>query len=157
MADRLDDRTPVDYHLNGFTQIVERIGLGIMGGLCGLFVAALVAKANIEELNSLGVLFSALLYGSIGFYFGTSIPATSSSETRAFFATDLKVNPIALASAAGTLLAALAALIAVAMIVFDEIPSVIWNVGIGFGWMLGVLLQIAAGTTARLGHARAAG
>jgi len=67
------------------------------------------------------------------------------------------MNPIALASATGTLLAALAALIAVAMIVFDEIPSLIWNVGIGFGWMLGVLLQIAAGTTARLGHARAAG
>src|SRR6266404_826317 len=74
----------------------------IMAGLCGLFVAALVAKANIEELNSLGVLFSALLYGSIGFYLGTSISATSSNVTRAFFATDLRMNPIALASATGT-------------------------------------------------------
>jgi hypothetical protein len=157
MADRLDARTPADYHVDGFAQIVERIGLGIMGGLCGLFVAALVAKANIEEFNSLGVLFSALLYGSIGFYLGTSIPATSSNVTRAFFATDLRMNPIALASANGTLLAALAALIAVAMIVFDEIPPVIWSVGIGFGWMIGVLLQIAAGTTARLGRARVAG
>jgi hypothetical protein len=36
------------------------------------------------------------------------------------------------------------------MIIFDEVPPVIWDVGIGFGWMLGVLLQLAAGTAARL-------
>jgi hypothetical protein len=36
------------------------------------------------------------------------------------------------------------------MIIFDETPPVIWNVGIGLGWMLGVLLQLAAGTAARL-------
>jgi hypothetical protein len=38
------------------------------------------------------------------------------------------------------------------MIVFDEAPSFIWNLGIGFGWLLGVLLQLAAGTAARLGR-----
>jgi hypothetical protein len=43
------------------------IGLAIMGALCGLFVAALVAKANIEAINSTGVLFSVVLYGSAAF------------------------------------------------------------------------------------------
>lgn len=38
------------------------------------------------------------------------------------------------------------------MIVFDEAPPVIWNVGIGFWWMVGVLLQLAAGAAARLGR-----
>ena len=60
--------------------------------------------------------------------------------------------PIALASGAGTFLAAFAALMSVYMIVFDEAPPVIWNVGIGFWWMVGVLLQLAAGTAARLGQ-----
>jgi hypothetical protein len=36
------------------------------------------------------------------------------------------------------------------MIIFDETPPVIWDGGIGLGWVLGVLLQLAAGTAARL-------
>lgn len=60
--------------------------------------------------------------------------------------------PIALASGAGTFLAAFAALVSVYMIVFDEAPPVIWNVGIGFWWVVGVLLQLTAGTAARLGQ-----
>jgi hypothetical protein len=38
------------------------------------------------------------------------------------------------------------------MIMFDEVPPLIWNVGIGFGWILGVLLQLAAGAASRLGQ-----
>jgi len=126
-----------------------------MGALCGLFVAALVAKANIEAINSIGVLFSAVLYGSIGFYLGTnipSLPAGASGRSLQPGPSFLKASPIALASGAGTFLAAFAALMSVYMIVFDEAPPVIWNVGIGFWWMVGVLLQLAAGTAARLGQ-----
>jgi hypothetical protein len=35
---------------------------------------------------------------------------------------------------------------------FNTAPHVIWNVGIGFWWMVGVLLQLAARTAARLGQ-----
>jgi hypothetical protein len=155
MANRVDATTSTRYHLNGLAQVMERIGLAIMGALCGLFVAALVAKANIEEINSLGVLFSALLYGSIGFYFGSNIPSLSSGVSHGTFSdigSGPKTSPIALASATGTFVAAVAALVSVYMIVFDETPPVIWAIGIGFGWMLGVLLQLAAGTAARLGR-----
>jgi hypothetical protein len=148
-------------NVNRFADVMERIGLAIMGALCGLFVAALVAKANIEAINSLGVLFSVVLYGSFGFYFGTNIPSLSSGAPNRTFSDTRSgpgANPIALASASGTFLAAVAALVSVYMIIFDEIPPVIWNVGIGFGWMLGVLLQLAAGTVARLRQfTRAAG
>jgi hypothetical protein len=68
MANRAEAAAPTRHHLNGFAQVMERAGLAIMGALCGLFVAAMVAKANIEEINSLGALFSAVLYGSLGFY-----------------------------------------------------------------------------------------
>jgi hypothetical protein len=132
---------------------MERIGLAIMGALCGLFVAALVAKANIEEINSLGVLFSVIMCGSIGFYVGTNIPSLSSGAPHRTFsntASSRRTTPIALASATGTFLAAVAALVSVYMIIFDETPPVVWTIGIGFGWMLGVLLQLAAGTAARL-------
>jgi hypothetical protein len=60
MANRIETSTLTrsHQHQNDFAQVIERIGLAIMGALCGLFVAALVAKANIEAINSIGVLFS---------------------------------------------------------------------------------------------------
>ena len=159
MANR-KDTTAVDHsHLNGFAQIVERIGLAIVGALCGFYVAAFVARANIEATNSVGVLFSMVLCGSIGFYLGTNIPLLpSGAACRAHSESGSapRTNPIALASAIGTFLAAVAALVSVYVIVFDEDPPVIWNVGIGLWWMLGVLLQLAAGTAARLGQFRGA-
>jgi hypothetical protein len=152
MTNRVDATTPTRHHLNGFAQVMERVGLAIMGALCGLFVAAMVAKADIEEINSLGALFSAVLYGSVGFYLGTNITSLSSSRTFSNPGSGPKTNPIALASATGTFVAAVAALVSVYMIIFDETPPVIWNVGIGFGWALGVLLQLSAGTAVRLGQ-----
>jgi hypothetical protein len=153
MASSIDATTIGRSGVSRFAQIIERTGFTIMGALCGLFVAALVAKANIEEINSLGALLSVLLYGSIGFYLGTDITSLScGASPRAFSGTGSRTNPIALASATGTLFATLAALVSVYVIVFDEILPVIWNVGIGFGWMFGVLLQLAAGTAARLGQ-----
>jgi len=154
MANRAEAAAPTRHHLNGFAQVMERTGLAIMGALCGLFVAAMVAKADIEEINSLGALFSAVLYGSLGFYLGTNIPSLSSSRT--FSNTGTGPRTIALASATGTFVAAVAALVSVYMIIFDETPPVMWNVGIGSGWALGVLLQLAAGTAARLGQCSSA-
>jgi hypothetical protein len=148
MTNAIDATTPASYHPNGFAQVMERVGLGIMGALCGLFVAAMVAKADIEEINSVGALFSAVLYGCLGFYLGTNIPSLSSSRT--FSNTGSGPKTIALASAIGTFVAAVAALVSVYMIIFDETPPVMWNVGIGSGWALGVLLQLVAGTAVRL-------
>src|SRR5712671_3006986 len=154
MANRTNATAVNLSHLNGFAQVMERTGFAIMGALCGFFVAAMVAKANIEEINSLGALFSAVLYGSLGFYLGTNIPALSSSRT--FSNTGTGPRTVALASAIGTFVAAVAALVSVYMIISDETPPAMWNVGIGSGWALGVLLQLAAGTRARLGQCSSA-
>jgi hypothetical protein len=80
-----------------------------MGALCGLFVVALVAKANIGAINSIGVLLPVVLYGSVGFHFGTSIPSLPSGASGCSLSdggSGPKATPIALASAAGTFLAA---------------------------------------------------
>jgi hypothetical protein len=52
MTNAVDATTPTRYRLNGFAQVVERAGLAITGALCGLFVGAMVARADIEELSS---------------------------------------------------------------------------------------------------------
>jgi glycerol uptake facilitator-like aquaporin len=148
MTDRVDGTTSTD--LNGLAEVMEGIGIAIMGALCGLFVAAMVAKADIEEINSLPALFCAMLYGAVGFYLRTNLPSLSSSVTFSTDGTGPKTNPIALTRALGTFVAAAAALVSVYMIIFDERPPAIWNVGIGIGWAFGVLLQFATGTAARL-------
>jgi hypothetical protein len=116
--------TAIDYsHVNRFAHVIERSGLAIMGALCGFFVAALVAKANIVEINSVGALFSAILYGSIGLYMGTNIPSSPSGAHYGACSDNgsaARTNQLALVGATGTFLAAVAALVSVYMIVFDE-------------------------------------
>jgi hypothetical protein len=148
MPNRADAEVPPPHQVNDLAEVMERTGFAIMGALCGLFVAAMVAKADIEEINSLGALFSAMLYGSLGFYLGTNIPSLSSSRT--FSNSGSGSKTIALASGIGTFVAAVAALVSVYMIIFDERSPVIWNAGIGLWWAFGILLQLAAGTAARL-------
>jgi hypothetical protein len=115
---------------NGFAQVAERTGLVIMGALSGLYVAALMAKIDIEEIKSVGVLFLVILYGSVGFYLGTNLPSLPSGVSRRVFSdgdSRPRTNLIALVSGTGTLIAALAALMSVSMIVLDEIPPVTWR------------------------------
>lgn len=153
MTNIVDSGTTSDFQFNSFAQIVERAGLAIMGAMGGFFVAALVSRANIGEINSAGILFCVILYSSVGFYLGTNIPALPASAPYLAIwrhGADFSSNPYALISAIGTLLAAIAALVSVFMIVFDEVPTLVWIIGIGCCWMLGVLLKLAAGAAARL-------
>jgi hypothetical protein len=153
MTNAVDSGTISDFQFNRFAQIVERTGLAIMGAMGGFFVAALVSCANIGEINSAGILFAVIFYSSVGFYLGTNIPALPQSAPYLAISRHGAAfgrNPYALISAIGTLLAAVAALVSVFTIVFDEVPALIWIIGIGSCWMLGVLLKLVAGAAARL-------
>src|ERR1700722_18671069 len=130
MLNRIDTSAVTHSRLNGFAQVLERLDLAMMGAQCGLFVAALVAKANIEPINSIGALFSAVLYRSVGFYLRInipSLPAVGSGRSLSHGGSSPKAFAIALARAAGTFLAALPALVSVCMIVLNEAPPVVWN------------------------------
>jgi hypothetical protein len=153
MTHIVDSETFSDFQSNRFAQIAERAGLALMGAMGGFFVAALVSHANIGEINSAGILFCVILYSSAGFYLGTNIPALPASAPYPAISrhdAGFGSNPYALLSAIGTLLAAAAALVSVFMIVFDEVPALVWIIGIGCCWMLGVLLKLTAGAAARL-------
>jgi hypothetical protein len=152
IANREGTSTMNGSHVNGFAQVAERAGFTIIGALSGLYVAALMAKIDIEEINSVGVLLLVIRYGSVGLYLGTSLPSLPSGVSHSVLSDSVRENLIALASATCTLIAALAARVSVYMIVLDESLPIIWNVAIGFWWMLGVLLQLAASTAARLGQ-----
>jgi hypothetical protein len=153
MTNAVDSGTISNFQFDRFAQIMERAGLAIMGAMGGFFVAALVSRANIGEINSAGILCAVIFYSSAGSYLGTNIPALPASAPYLAISrhgSGFGRNPCALISATGTLLAAVAALASVFTIVFDEVPALIWIVGIGSCWMLGVLLKLVAGAAARL-------
>ena len=60
-----------------------------------------------------------------------------------------RADAVELLSAAGTFLAAVAAVISVSSIVLDETANAGTALLISFGWFIGTTLQIAAGIVAR--------
>jgi hypothetical protein len=128
--------------ISRFAHVVERIGLAMSGAMCGTFVAAQLARAD-ESFGSLGFIASMILIGIAGFYLGIDIPPNPFERPRR------RVDPVELLSAAGTFLAAIAALMSVYAIVFDVMPPRLWQYVVG-AWLPGVIMQIGAGLIGRL-------
>jgi hypothetical protein len=128
---------------------MERIGLAMSGAIGGTFVAACLARASVEPFDSVGFVASMILVGVIGFYLGIDIPPMRVQVERQ------RMEAVELLSAIGTFLAAVAALVSVYAIVLDEVPQRPWQYAIGCWWLLGVMMQTAAGLVARLRLARA--
>ena len=132
--------------------VIERSGLAIAGALCGLFVAALLLRANIDLFDSVSLGSAMMLFGLVGFYLGIDTPPAPS---RAFRVDILnarvgpKIELVEVFVAAGTFLATAAALVSVYVVVFDEDLPVIWTVIVGCWWLFGVAMQIVAGIAAR--------
>ncbi len=134
--------------------VIERIGLAIIGALCGLFVTALLAKANADVLSPVGIASTMILYGVIGFYLGIDIPKRPFGKLWIDLSNvglDPNADPAELLSAIGIFLAAMAALVSVYAVVFDEIMPTVWIIAVGISWLIGVAMQIIAGV---IGHIR---
>ncbi|WP_424630904.1 hypothetical protein [Bradyrhizobium sp. SYSU BS000235] len=127
--------------------IIERIGLAMAGGSCGLFVAAHMASSRVEAFGSVALVFGLMILGAVGFYLGIDIPPHSSAgnDVNHSEATD----PVELFSAIGTFLATLAAFLSVYIIVFDANPSTRSTIILGICWLVGGIMQIVAGISAR--------
>ena len=125
--------------------VVERSGLAMAGAMCGTFLGAQLAKANVAPFGSVGFIASMILIGMIAFYVGIDVPrlpARPATERES-------VDVVEVLSAAGTFLATLAAL-TVFSIVFDEAPQRLWEFVVGSWWLGGVAMQVAAGSIGRL-------
>ena len=124
--------------------VIERSGLAMAGAMCGTFVGAQLAKANVALFESVGFIASMILIGMIAFYVGIDVPrlpARPATERES-------VDVVEALSAAGTV--TLAALISVFSIVFDEAPQRLWEFVVGSWWLGGVAMQVAAGSIGRL-------
>jgi hypothetical protein len=127
--------------------VLERFGLAMAGAASGLFVAALVGT-SITHFTSQAFLLLMMLGGAVGFYLGIDTPArpfNASSDG----SWDGKIDAPELLSAVGTFLAAGAAFASVGVIVLRHDPHLVWTWMILVGWIVGVVMQIVAGASAR--------
>jgi hypothetical protein len=130
---------------------VERTGLALTGGSCGLFVAAHIARSDFNLISSGGAILAMTIYGAAGFYLGIDLPP-SPERLRELPLRRLgsKADAVELLSAGGTFLTAVAAVIAVARILADEVAHSQGAVSVLLAWAIGASMQIIAGVTARL-------
>ncbi len=126
--------------------VIERCGLAMAGAMCGTFVAAQLAKANVAPFDSMAFIVSMVLLGMVAFYVGIDLPRMPGRPT----GEDERVDAVEVLSAAGTFLATVAALISVFSIVFDEAPQRLWEFVVGSWWLGGVTMQVVAGSIGRL-------
>ena len=138
--------------ISRWAHVLERIGLALTGGSCGLFVAAHVGRADIDLIDSAAAVFAMMIYGAAGFYLGIDLPhAPADHQMHLPLRQGLgtRADAVELLSAAGTFLAAIAAVISVSGIVLDETAHAISALLICLAWAVGATLQIAAGIIAR--------
>jgi hypothetical protein len=138
--------------LSKWAHILERTGLAMAGGSCGLFVAAHVGRTNIDLLGSAIVVLLMMLYGAFGFYLGIDLPPPPAHRLRQplLRGRGSRTDAVELLSAAGTFLASAAAFVSVYVIILDETVQPGFTLFVGFCWTIGATMQIAAGIIARL-------
>jgi len=148
MSNNKEIRTDEALLISRAAHVLGRTGLAMSGAMCGTFVAALLGRASAELFDSPGFIASMVLAGTIGFYLGIDIPGLRPPPVNP--AAAAKPDPVQLLSAAGTFLAAMAALISVYAFVFDATPQRGWDFTFGSWWMLGIIMQTGAGLFGRL-------
>ncbi|MBR0692099.1 hypothetical protein [Bradyrhizobium lablabi] len=130
-----------------FAHVLERLGLAMAGAASGLFVAVHVGS-SVAALTSQAFVLVMMVCGAVGFYLGIDTPQLmfhpkDTVSTR-------KIDAAELLSAIGTFLATLVAFFSVGVIVLRGEPHIAWTAAIMVGWVLGVVMQIVAGTMARI-------
>jgi hypothetical protein len=152
MTYRRDGRDGNRSSASRVAHVIERVGLALAGALCGLFVAALLARADVEMLGPIDLTLAMMLLGIIGFYLGIDMPMRRSNPSRGGF---INIEPgpeldfAELFSAAGVFLAT-ATLVSVYVVLFDGMLPAIWVLGIGGLWFAGATMQIVAGVMTRM-------
>jgi hypothetical protein len=135
-----------------WAHVLERTGLALTGASCGLFVAAHVGRADIDLIGSAAAVLAMMIYGGAGFYLGIDLPRAPPDHRMHLplrHGLGTRADAVELLSAAGTFLAAVAAVISVSSIVLDETAHASTALLISLSWAVGSTLQIAAGVIAR--------
>ena len=146
-SDSWHKRSPI----SRLAHIVERTGLALTGGSCGLFVAAHVARSDFNLISSGGAILATMIYGAAGFYLGVDLPPPPEKlREMPLRRIGSKADAVELLSAGGTFFTAVTAVIAVASIIADEVARPGGAVTVLLAWVIGASMQITAGIIARL-------
>ncbi len=130
--------------------VMERTGLAMVGATCGLLVAVHVGS-SISMLTTQGFILVMLVAGAVAFYLGIDTPPLPFHEVPPGRpAAREKIDVAEFLSAAGTFLAALAAIASMSVIAFREDTHRAATLLIMGGWVVGVTMQIVAGAIARI-------
>lgn len=130
---------------------IERTGLALLGGSCGLYVAALIGKTNVV-LGSDWIMLLIVLYGAFGAYVGIDLPNRPAKRVALRLLEESSASEAGeLFSAAGTFVAAAAGFLSISIIVLDQAVPNGLTVVVGCCWTIGTSLQIAAARIAN-GH-----
>ena len=139
--------------ISRWAHVLERTGLALTGAACGLFVAAHVARANIDLIGSDAAVLAMMLCGAAGFYLGIDLPAVPPDHQMHLplrHGLGSSWDTVELLSSAGTFLAAVIAMVSVSSIILDETVRPGTALLIGFIWAAGATMQIVAGIIARI-------
>jgi hypothetical protein len=139
------------FRVRKFAHVLERLGLAMAGAASGLFVAALVGS-SFALLTSQAFLLFMMIGGAVGFYLGIDtppLPFHPANGRRSNDGTEAGIDSAEFLSAVGTFLATFSAFASVGVIVLRNDPHIAWTGAIMAGWVVGVVMQITAGTIAR--------
>ena len=137
--------------ISRLAHVVERSGLALTGGSCGLFVAAHISRSDFNPLSSYVAILAMMICGAAGFYLGIDLPPRPEKLGElSLRKLGSKADAVELLSAGGTFLTAVVAVIAVASIIADEVTHYRGAVSILLAWAIGASMQIIAGIIARL-------
>ena len=142
------------FRVRKFAHVLERLGLAMAGAASGLFVAALVGT-SVAALTTQAFLLLMMMGGAVGFYLGIDTPPLRfhpHDEQAANRGDGGKIDTAEFLSAVGTFLAATAAFASVGVIVLRHDPHIAWTWMIMAGWVIGVVMQIIAGSIALFRH-----
>jgi hypothetical protein len=143
--------TTMQFRVRKAAHVLERSGLAMAGAACGLFVGAYVGS-SIAALTSQVFLVVMMIGGAIGFYLGIDTPPLAfhgSNGEPLKGGPSRKIDTAEFLSAVGTFLATLTAFVSVGVIVLREVTHISWTMIIMLGWIVGLMMQIIAGTITR--------
>jgi hypothetical protein len=140
-------RTATDY--SHALWLAKRAGLGISGALNGAIAASYLSYAGISFFDAVGTAAALMIFGWAGSFTGVTT-ASPPAAGQGMHRLRSGIHPSEVLSAVGTFVASATAFIAAWLLLSHAPPTILWATAIGFWWLFGVTLQIAAGALAHL-------
>ena len=125
--------------------LAKRAGLGISGALNGAITAAWLAEAGVTFFHPAVLAAAMMFFGWSGGFIGVTTESFVARQKAS-----RPTHPCEVLSAGGTVVANATAFVAAWLLLSHAAPTIPRAIAIGFWWLFGVTLQVAAGLLARL-------